>query len=32
MEINTERLILKPLGIEYMESVHEYYSYMENTR
>ena len=32
MEINTERLILKPLGIEYLESVHEYSSDLENTR
>lgn len=32
MEINTERLILKPLGTEYLESVHEYSSDLENTR
>lgn len=31
-EINTERLILKPLGIKYLDSVHEYASDLENTK
>lgn len=30
--INTERLILKPLGIQYLETVHEYASDIENAR
>lgn len=30
--INTKRLVLKPLGVEYLESVHEYASDPENTR
>lgn len=32
MIINTERLILEPLGIKYLESVHAYASDPENTR
>lgn len=32
MEISTERLILKPLGTEYLESVHKYASDIENTK
>ena len=31
-EINTERLTLRPLGTEYLESVHEYASDPENTK
>lgn len=32
MELKTERLCLKPLGIQYLESVHEYASDIENTK
>lgn len=32
MIINTERLILEPLGIKYLESVHTYASDLENIR
>lgn len=30
--INTKRLVLKPLGMKYIESVHEYSSDIENTK
>ncbi len=30
--INTSRLVLKPLGIKYIESVHEYSSDIGNTK
>ena len=30
--IHTERLTLKPLGIQYLETVHEYASDPENTK
>lgn len=32
MELKTERLCLKPLGMQYLESVHEYASDIENTK
>ncbi|MBE6714074.1 MAG: GNAT family N-acetyltransferase [Ruminococcaceae bacterium] len=32
IEIKTERLVLKPLGIEYLDTVHEYASDIENCR
>ncbi len=32
VEIKTERLVLRPLGIQYLESVHEYASDLKNTR
>lgn len=32
MILYTERLILKPLGMEYLETVHEYASDIENTK
>lgn len=32
IEINTERLTLRPLGTEYLESVHEYATDPENTK
>lgn len=32
VEIKTERLVLRPLGIQYLESVHEYASDLNNTR
>lgn len=32
MKITTERLILEPLGIRYLQTVHEYASDMENTK
>ena len=32
MELKTERLCLKPLGTQYLESVHEYASDIENTK
>lgn len=32
MIIKTKRLVLKPLGIEYLESAHEYASDIENTK
>ena len=32
MELRTERLLLKPLGMQYLESVHEYSSDIENTK
>jgi len=32
MEIKTKRLVLKPLGVKYLEAVHEYASDIENTK
>ena len=32
MEIKTKRLVLKPLGTEYLETVHKYASDIENTK
>ena len=32
MELKTERLLLRPLGTEYLESTHEYASDIENTK
>ncbi|MGN0299441.1 MAG: GNAT family N-acetyltransferase [Lachnospiraceae bacterium] len=32
IELQTERLVLKPLGLQYLESVHSYASDIENTR
>lgn len=31
LTIKTERLTLKPLGMKYLETVHEYASDLENT-
>lgn len=32
LTIKTERLTLKPLGMKYLETVHEYASDLENTK
>ncbi len=32
MELKSERLLLRPLGMQYLESVHEYASDLENTK
>lgn len=32
IEITTQRLVLRPLGTEYLETVHAYASDIENTR